>query len=489
MLRAMRGGLCVALAMSTLLLGRVGWADIVEYQIPGLSAVVKLQGKQTANPGRTITYMHPKFGKLILGLEDVKKIHTAPPMIDIYSRKLSQAVQKKDAELVMEAGRWALGKGLLPQCYAAVDKALEIDPKHVGALKVKELKAKMDIPLGDSAARERQMRELVRRSSMKISQSKHYILLHDTPDTFDKEVRKKPRAEERLDLLEVVYESFLLKFYSQGIALEIPKERMMVVLFNEHKDYLTFATRLSPSLSSAAGFWDQKSNVAVFYDNGSMEEMKELTVIAKEMKKDSDLALKAKDGTAKDLVRMAKTVAMIVEVAKEDADIEVVSHECTHQMAGNTGLLPRDVMIPSWVHEGLATYFESPNDASWSGIGAVNQQRIDRYRALERDRVHSNIDFIVGDQIFDQAETFSNKLHAYGQAWALTHFLMEKHFDKFITYYRRLGEMPPDIVFGPEVLTKMFDEIFGTDRVSLDNDWRAYMDSLKTDIERITKER
>lgn len=489
-MRVTFGLLCgAALGWAVLVLSGAARADIVEYQIPGTSAVVKLQGKQVANPGRTITYTHPKFGKLILGLEDVQKIHDVAPMSDIYNRKLGQAVQKKNADQVMDAARWALGKGLLTQFYAAVDKALDIDPQHDGALKVKALRAKMEVPLGDSSAREKQMRELIRRSNMKLAQSKHYVLLHDTPDTFDKEVRKKPRAEERLELLELVYESFLLKFYSQGIALEIPKDRMMVVLFNDHKDYLTFATRLSPALSSAAGFWDPKSNVAVFYDNGSSEEMKEIAKIAADRKRKSDQALKAKDGTAKDLVRQAKTIAMLVEVAKEDADIEVVSHECTHQMAGNTGLFPRDVMIPSWVHEGLATYFESPNDASWSGIGAVNQQRIDRYRALEKDRVHSNIDFIVGDQIFDQAESFSNKLHAYGQAWAITHFLLEKHLAKTITYYRRLGELPPDIVLSPELLTKLFDEVFGTDRVSLDNEWRTYMDSLKTDIERITKER
>ena len=41
---------------------------------------------------------------------------------------------------------------------------------------------------------------------------------------------------------------------------------------------------------------------------------------------------------------------MLVEIERENSDIEVVSHETTHQMAGNTGLLPRNVLIPSWTH-------------------------------------------------------------------------------------------------------------------------------------------
>jgi hypothetical protein len=333
------------------------------------------------------------------------------------------------------------------------------------------------------------MRELVRRQGMKFKQSKHFILMHDTPDTFNKEVRKKPRADERLELLEVVYESFLLKFYSQGFEIEVPKDRLKVVLFNEHRDYLAFATRLSPTLQSAAGFWEHKNNTAVFYDQGSDEMMGPINKLAKLLKDERDDALKKKGADTKDIVRMANTLMMLVEIIHEDQDIEVVSHECTHQMAGNTGLLPRHVFVPSWVHEGLATYFESPNDATWSGIGAVNEQRLKRYRALERDKEHSNIDFIVGDQIFDLAVSHSGTLHAYGQAWALTHFLMERHFQEFMRYYRRLGEMPPDIILSPDVLTKLFDEELGADRKTLDYEWRDYMNSLKTDMELITKDR
>ena len=65
---------------------------------------------------------------------------------------------------------------------------------------------------------------------------------------------------------------------------------------------------------------------------------------------------------------------------------------------------------------------------------------------------------------------------------------MERHFREFITFYRRIGEMPPDVLISPQVLTELFSESFGTDRRSLDSEWRAYMRTLKTDLELILEE-
>ena len=62
---------------------------------------------------------------------------------------------------------------------------------------------------------------------------------------------------------------------------------------------------------------------------------------------------------------------------------------------------------------------------------------------------------------------------------------MEKHFDKFLTFYRRLGELPPDTFLSQEIINQIFDEAIGTERGALDQQWRYYMSSLKTDVELI----
>ncbi|MBI2477961.1 MAG: DUF1570 domain-containing protein [Planctomycetia bacterium] len=471
-------------------------ADLVLYRIPGLSSVVALQGTTTVNPGGSVTYKHPEFGTLYFDVEDAK-IHRVPTTSATFYRRVR--IAGADADKLMDAARWALRNGLLKQHYEAVSKALEANPQHPDALRVRDLKRRIEVPIADSSQQEQEMRALVGRPDMKIKTSKHFILLHDTSDK-PTEFKKTSRAEQRLELLELVYESFMLRFFSHGVDLEIPQQHLKVVLFSEHQDYLLFATQLSPSLQSASGFWDGHNNTSVFYDHATTDDFKILQAMSDQLQGLKDAAKRLKRNERpdfkvgdmiielKDLARMADTIELLVGIERENLDIEVVSHEATHQMAGNTGLFPRDVVVPSWVHEGLATYFETPDDAAWSGIGAVNTERLDRYRALERDRVHSNIDFIVGDQIFDTAASIQGTLHGYGQAWALTHFLMERHFKEFIRFYRRIGEMPPDVLISPQVLTELFSESFGTDRRGLDNEWRAYMRTLKTDLEIILEE-
>jgi hypothetical protein len=475
--------LAMALGLALLAAPLSARADIVLYTLPGTEAQMVLQGSTTVNPGGTITFTHSKFGKIYfkLGETEIKKV---PTLGSQFQKQLGRAGATADAR--MKAADWALKHGMLPQFYEAVEKALDADPQHQRATLVKKLREKMSAPIADSSQQEKELRQLVNRPEMKIKTSKHFMLLHDTPDR-PAPNRRVPRADERLQLLEQVYESFLLRFYAHGVELTIPTERMKVVLFNDQKDYLYFATRLSPTLSSAAGFWDPNNNTSVFYDGGSTEgakSMKRLNDLLQQMKKD---AQKARGPNSADIVRTADSFGYVIEIAKENQDITVVSHEATHQMAGNTGLFPRFVRVPSWVHEGLASYFETPDGAAWGGIGAVNKQRLQWYRALEPDKVHSNIDFIVGDQIFDYAGSHASTLHGYAQAWALTHFCMERHFPEFIQFYRRLGEMPPDVIISQDVLTELFHTTVG-DASKLDAEWRIYMRSLKTDLERVLED-
>jgi hypothetical protein len=456
---------------------------MVLYLIPGTRSIISLQGKTTVNPGGTVSFRHARFGNLVFGLNDVR-IYDVPTNETLFQRELLAATKKQDADAVMQASRLALRHGLLEEFYEAVDEALKFDPNNSAARRVRYAQRQMAKPLGDSAYERAKLYAITDRKDMKVKQSDHFVLLYDTPDE-PLPGSKFTAAEERLQLLEMVYQTFLLKFFVNNVKLEVPTERLMVVLYADEKDYLRFIQQLDPSLFSASGFWDPTLNVSVFYAQGTSQRFKELNELSANLQRTKREALRVRASNTRDIVRAADTISLLVALEKENENVSVVSHEATHHLAGNTGLLPRGLHIPTWVHEGLATYFEAPSDAVWSGMGAVNKERLDRYRKLEKDTARSNIDFIAENRIFAQARTFEDQLHGYGQAWALTHFLMERHFEQLVTYYRALAKQPEGEAFSAEEMGELFRKSFGKNTAGLEAEWRAYMNGLQTDLERI----
>jgi len=453
-------------------------ADFILYRLPGTSLVTIFEGKTKVHPGRIVEYTHPAFGSIAINSDDALVVK-APSRQEEFRKLFQQATRTKNIEDYLEAARQALKRGLLKEFYECCSAAYKIDPKNLTLLRLIEARKLVKQPLGDSSEVVKNLREATALPTLKVEVSAHYVLLHDTGDA--KVGRKRQtRAETRIELLETVYEAYFMKFAMDGVVLEPPKEHMMILLFGEEKTFLRYATLLSPELKMAAGFWSPKDNIGVFYDQGTSRMMKVLTEIAKDMQKDKQKYR----GTAvsKDFAQLANSLDLLIKVAKEEADIEVVSHEATHQLAGNTGIMPRDKIGARWAHEGLASYFETPAGAGWGGIGAVNQTRLADYHIISRDPKRTPLELVVSDGLFYVATTQEEAVEAYGQAWALTYFLMETRFNKLIEYYKKSTEF--DIEASPQLRIDAFTEIFG-DMRRLEREFHMFMESLKSDIDRI----
>lgn len=453
-------------------------ADFILYRLPGTSLVTIFEGKTKVHPGRIVEYTHPAFGSIAINSDDALVVK-APSRQEEFRKLFQQATRTKNIEDYLEAARQALKRGLLKEFYECCSAAYKIDPKNLTLLRLIEARKLVKQPLGDSSEVVKNLREATALPTLKVDVSAHYVLLHDTGDA--KVGRKRQtRAETRIELLETVYEAYFMKFAMDGVVLEPPKEHMMILLFGEEKTFLRYATLLSPELKMAAGFWSPKDNIGVFYDQGTSRMMKVLTEIAKDMQKDKQKYR----GTAvsKDFAQLANSLDLLIKVAKEEADIEVVSHEATHQLAGNTGIMPRDKIGARWAHEGLASYFETPAGAGWGGIGAVNQTRLADYHIISRDPKRTPLELVVSDGLFYVATTQEEAVEAYGQAWALTYFLMETRFNKLIEYYKKSTEF--DNEASPQLRIDAFTEIFG-DMRRLEREFHVFMESLKSDIDRI----
>src|SRR5262245_44497029 len=297
-------------------------ADWVEYNLPGTSAVILIPAKETkVLPGKVMVLSHD-LGTMYVRLEDVVKTYKAPTVSTQFERKFNQAVAKKSAAALLEVAKWAIQRGLVRQFHATVDKALEVEPSNAEAKKIVELRKRLDQGCVESSKQEAEMRKLIRDTNMKFKLSKHFRLMYDTPDK-PEEGRRKSRADERLDLLERVYEAFVFKFYSQGVDVEIPTEHLKVVLFNDFKSYVAFGKRVDDSIVHTAGFYEHTMNTAFFFDQGShpsFEALKRLDGALQKAKKEAESRRSPELAT---IVNLAKSIHLLVAIARESQDVEV----------------------------------------------------------------------------------------------------------------------------------------------------------------------
>ncbi len=462
-------------------------ADFLLYTVPDTDLTFLLSGEIKVNPGATVTLKHVR-GTLHFPLSDVV-ILKAQSNAKAYSLALRAARNKASTGALIDAAKQGLHLGLLEESRQALAEAWKLNAKDPTIARLAAAMPHFSKPVQQSAAIEDGMRKFLGRSDLKVERSAHFVLMHDLSDKPDPKTKKKP-ATKRLELLEKVYQSFFLDFAIGGKFMRPPAEPLQVVTFAKHADYLNFVRRIDPQLKHAAGFYDPKANIAIFYDQKTDESYEELDRLMKLLAKLRD-AVKGTQG-AGDLIRLVNSLELLIEIAKEDQDIEVLTHECTHQLAANAGLIPRNSLFVRWTHEGLAAYCESPKQATWSGIGSVNKERLSYYRVLQNDPVHGSIEYLVTDRVFDYAQTNGAVLAAYGQAWALTHFLMNTRFEKLMEFYDRVGKLPDvDLKNWGEAqraqLLLTFDEVFG-DRRALEAEWRQYMSGLKTDLEKLVED-
>ncbi len=452
--------------------------DFVIYRLPGTNLKTIFEGKTKIIAAGMVEYTHPSLGAIVLNTEDAVVIN-APGRLEDFKKLRLNAAKSKKSEDYIEAAREALRQGLLKDFYDCCSDAYKIEPENETLVRLIEARKRIKKPLGDSATTERQLRESTKLNKMKVAVSAHYVLFHDTADTRVGR-RKQTRAETRLQLLETIYECFFLKFAINGVVLETPTEHMKVLLFAEESNFLRYSTILDPELALAAGFWSPKDNISVFYDQGSTKSMKRMSELAEDLKKKK--AMSRGTAISQEMAHLSNAFDLLIKAAKEEADIEVVSHEATHQLAGNTGLMPLGKVGSRWAHEGLASYFETPSGAVWGGIGSVNQTRLSDYRKIARDPSRSPLELVVSDGLFYSARSQNQAVEAYGQAWALTYFLMETRFANLIEYYKKCSHLANDA--SPRARVSAFVEIFG-DLRSLEHEFNAFMKKLKTDEERI----
>jgi hypothetical protein len=419
---------------------------------------------------RPLTLKHISRGE-VAGVVDVRK---APTRSQLLTRRLAEA-QKRTIDDCFQVALWITERGFVDRLPELLKIAEAKAPQDERLRKLKEFYERVRQPIPE-APEQRKYMESIMGPGFEYKTSDHYLLAHDSPGA--------ALAQRRLELLENVYQTFYVWFYLKGRELRFPKEKLMVVLYGAHENFKVLVDRTDPELIHAAGFFHRLNNLAVFWAQDTSEFGQAVRKIQRDLQKQAEEAKKRRDAGAGEIVRLVQVVNLLQDVSFESEEVEVVSHEGLHQLAGNSGLLPRRIFSPHWVNEGLAAFFETPKDATWAGIGAVNERRINSYRLLrDRYREVCKLDFVASDRIFTHAANVAAMDAAYGPSWALTHFMLNKKFDQFMKYYEALSRLPVDMPIPEDQLLSVFQKVFGGDLSGLEQEWHFYMRELKTEQE------
>jgi Protein of unknown function (DUF1570) len=267
------------------------------------------------------------------------------------------------------------------------------------------------------------------------------------------------RARKVAELCENVYRTFATFFSVRGFHLDKPAFPLVAVVFQKREQFIRYARRDGVALASRIlGYYHPESNRFAMYDDPKAR----LTQLG---------AGDRPEATTRFPVFARAGGLSTLEIT--------IVHEGTHQVAFNTGLHTRVGQNPRWVVEGLATVFEASGIRRRSGDrGARSRINPDgllgfrRYVAAGRKR-RSLKDFIAGGSLFRK-----NIHHFYGEAWALSFFLLETRSQKYSTYLKLLARRDPLAPCTADERVADFRKAFGDDLDRLEIDYLRFVGGL-----------
>jgi Protein of unknown function (DUF1570) len=106
------------------------------------------------------------------------------------------------------------------------------------------------------------------------------------------------------------------------------------------------------------------------------------------------------------------------------SNISTLSHECTHQLTFNTGLLDRNGDVPRAIIEGFGTYAEPRPLRGRSQPGRINLMRLDVLAHVQRRTKWIDVKDLLTDERAAFGTTIDQAILSYAESWLLVYHLM-----------------------------------------------------------------
>ena len=296
----------------------------------------------------------------------------------------------------------------------------------------------------------KQMADKLRRKfpGFRIHQTAHYLICYNTSPAY---------AQWCGALYERLHRAFYSYWGHRGVALHESETPLIAVVFDRREAYINYARPdLGDSVEAIIGYYNLGSNYVVMYD----------------LTESSGKGPERGVGASAHINRLLRR-------PEAERMVATIIHEATHQLAFNGGLHQRFANIPSWLSEGLAAYFETPDLESskgWRTIGGVNRYRLVQFHRYLKNRPADSLRSLLTDsQRFRHSRT---ALDAYAEAWALNYYLIRSRPKDYRKYMEVLAAKPPLAKETRQQRLLDFTNVFGEDLQKLDRDFVRSMENL-----------
>lgn len=358
-------------------------------------------------------------------------------------------------------------------------------------------------------------------------------------------------ADAKLTRLEQAYNGIMYWFALQGKPLPIPAKQMVCIVAETADKFHALHKMFDEvPMYTSDGFYSNLDNITIIAPkriDPSYEKFYSMATSAETALKSHNLDFKkllserpdrpAINTAGRDNQKLADIVtgqifAIATNAAIDEGEVATATLEAFRQVCAATGYMPRTVMLPRSVRDGLASFFSTPKSsgdhnlpALWSGIGGEHWLHLPLFRKMADARKSSDpsitvdqklptrrsikigkldVMAVITDRVFDKAEKASKEdkefllQKAQAESWALTYYLAKSRLSELKKFYDELAQMPRDLELTPEVLEQAFARAFdllepGGDKIDktkvekFEADWAKYMNFANLTVETAEK--
>lgn len=429
-----------------------------------------------------------RMGAVTLLRSEVREIVPHPPARQVYQER-RKALAPGDVSGRLALAEFCFENDLTEEWGALLQEVLRLDPANTPAQERHYQYRKLYEPLPRSKSAENKLRfELG--AGFQLLYGDHYLVCHAGQAEF---------AAERLRQFELHYRNFYRFFEDRGFRLELLDRRLEAVLFGTQEDYAAFTRKHAPGLEGGAGYYSTATHRLYFFDarNGEKRARAEREL---EAARGGLRALRGEIEAAGNSRNRKRASALYARYDDEfeacararwewrtyfdEANEATTLHEATHQLCHESGLLRANPNQPTWLVEGIALFFEDPEQfyAAGTRVNSIDRDRIeDLQEALRQGRLIP-LRTLLGlrGSFFELGE---RRVHlAYAESWALVRFLIkgpdrELH-NRFFKYLRQQGMIPAGEPVSEERMAGDFLAALARELPALERAWLDFIRAL-----------